>query len=93
MPSPLRVTIVVGDGYIPDLMQRMAEDGITAVELAKESGFSKQELSRWFNQRVGSPSMANVAKIERALVNLRRRKMKTPSRGSLTVRARISFDR
>lgn len=79
----LKVTIVVGDGYIPDLKARLDEEGITAAELAREMEVSKQELSRWLNSRVSSPSMANVAKIELALVNLKRRKTRrvTPRKG------------
>lgn len=78
----LRVTIVVGDGYIPDLMRRMEEYGITPGELAREMEKSEQEVSRWLRGRLKAPRMTNIEKIEMALVNLRRRKGKrvTPSK-------------
>lgn len=79
-----RVTIVVGEGYIPDLIKRMDEASITPAELAREAEVSKQELSRWLNSRVRNPSMENVAKIEIAMINLRRRRSRrtTPAKGT-----------
>lgn len=74
-----RVNILVGPEYIADLKRRMEKLEVKPVELAREIGKTKQEISRWLNseERFGKPmipSMSNVAKIEQALIDLTRRK-------------------
>lgn len=73
------ITIVVGEDYIPELAARMAEYCISKAELARELGKAEQEVGRWFNskKRFGkqwTPHMRNIVKIEKAIIDIRRRK-------------------
>jgi Predicted transcriptional regulator len=73
------ITIVVDDNYIPTLAKRMKALRISNADLARELGKSQQEVGRWFNsaRRFGkqwTPRMSNIARIEQALINIRRRR-------------------
>lgn len=80
---PPRLTIVIGDDYVAELKARLEKYAISAAELAREMDKNKQEVSRWLNseRRFGkawTPRMHNILKIEQAIIDIRRRKARTP---------------
>lgn len=73
----VKVTLVLGEGYIPDLVARMKKAGISQNALARELGAQPSQVSRWFTknpERKVSPELATVERIEEAMVRLVARK-------------------
>jgi len=69
----VKVTIVAGEGYIPDLLKRMRQDGISQNALAREMGASPSQVSRWFTSnpdRKVSPELGTIERIEEAMIKL-----------------------
>lgn len=69
---PKKKPFYTGENYTDDLKARLAKAGISFGALSRQSGIDRSQLSRWFNTTM-QPSLANVAKLERALEELTRR--------------------
>ena len=77
-PTTIRIrslmqTITISEDYTGDLRKRLKSYGITHGSLAREMGALESQVSRWFNKDM-QPSIANVFKIEAAVVAIRKRK-------------------
>jgi hypothetical protein len=73
----VRVTLVLGEGYMPDLIKRMKREGISQNALAREMGANPSQVSRWFTtnpDRKVLPELTTVDRIEEAMVRLIARK-------------------
>lgn len=55
-----------GGVYFDDLKKRMDAAGISAGQLARQSGIDKTQLSRWFSHRVKNPRLESVLALENA---------------------------
>lgn len=58
--------------YIIKLKERMRSAGVSAAELSRTTGISPSQISRWFTTEV-RPSLANIEKLERAMIRLKKR--------------------
>ena len=58
--------------YIAALQERMARAEVSAADLARATGISPSQFSRWFNTS-RQPGLRNVAKIEEAMRSLSKR--------------------
>lgn len=68
-----KISIVINEDYNKGLRARLEKYAITQAELAREMGITPQQISHWIMQgRV--PRMANIVKIETAILNIRRRR-------------------
>ncbi len=75
----MRSDIVLGDGYIPDLLKRLKRDKISHRGLSKEMGIDNAQFSRWANRHV-LPDMNSVIRIERAIARIMNRREKQAAR-------------
>ena len=57
------------EDYFLQLRERLDAAGITDGQLAREAGIDGSQLSRWLLKKV-SPSLTNVVRIERAILDL-----------------------
>jgi ribosome-binding protein aMBF1 (putative translation factor) len=62
--------------YFRDLDLRMERAGISQYDLAAESGFTHNAISRWRNAHVKSPQFDNILKLEHAFHRLVKKKRK-----------------
>lgn len=76
--SPV-IYVNVGDNYIEELEKRLQKHDISHGELARESGISPTQLSRWFNSNI-EPTLKNVRKIEEALLTILRKRRRAERR-------------
>lgn len=79
MTKPRQITFTITEDYTGDLKKRLQEYGISHGALAREMDVLDSQLSRWFNKPV-QPRVANIAKIEAAIVAIRKRMEKEARR-------------
>lgn len=65
-----RITIEIDEDYIEQLKRRLDEYRISHGALARQSGISETQLSRWFNTGI-RPRLSSIVKIEKAVAELR----------------------
>lgn len=63
------VTVNTDEKYGVGLRRRLAEAGISASALARESGISHAQVSRWMNGHL-EPSLKSLGKLEEAFARL-----------------------
>lgn len=66
------ITVNVTGSYTKELKARLEKYGFSQGQLARESGIAPTQLSRMFRTEM-TPHMANIVKIERALLELRKK--------------------
>lgn len=66
------INVAVGEDYVAELERRLKKYGISHGQVARESGIAATQLSRMFRDNV-MPRMENIAKIERAIIEIRKR--------------------
>lgn len=66
------INVAVGENYVIELKKRIDKYGISQGQLSRESGIAATQLSRMFLHNM-MPRMDNVAKIERAILEIRKR--------------------
>lgn len=72
-PTMPQITIQIGANYSKELKARLDKYSITQGELARESGTSASQVSRWITTGA-IPRMENIQRIETAIINIRRRR-------------------
>lgn len=72
----MKVSITLGEGYVPDLLKRLKRAGISHKGLSREMGIDPAQFSRWANRHV-QPDVNSIVKIERAIARIEARRAKT----------------
>lgn len=78
LPQALVLTIALKpQSYMKDLARRLKKFDISQGELAREMGVQHSQVNRWFRGKHRDsvpmiPSLANIEKIEKAILAIRR---------------------
>lgn len=86
MRQRIVITVAIGENYMEELRERLHKHHISQGELAREMSVSPTVLTRWFNTtskttgKPMEPSLANVRRIEVALLAIMRKRRKERGR-------------
>lgn len=63
-----------GKHYLTELKERLEKHDIKAADLAREAGYDRSQISRWFNTPTMNITLQNIVRLEQAFATLQRRK-------------------